>query len=107
MSGYNLRSRKVESNFTNENIETQSQSPISSTNSNNDLVCELETLREHNKNLYSKYNNISRSKFRMKNIISEKNEQISQLENKVKELLENKNNFTESKDIAEDWISLE
>ena len=75
--------------------------------SNDNLLCELETLRENNKNLYSKYNNISRSKNRMRNIITEKDEKITQLENKIKELLENKKNYTESKDLSDDWVSLD
>jgi hypothetical protein len=121
MPGYNLRSRKVETSFLNNNEDIEdiedieattierASSPISTSAeiSNGSIVCELETLRENNKNLYSKYNNISRSKYRMKNIISEKDEKITQLENKIKELLENKKNYTESKDLSDDWVSLE
>ena len=112
MPGYNLRSRKVETTFINndEDIDSttteKATSPIS-TSSNENLLCELETLRENNKNLYSKYNNISRSKSRMRNIITEKDEKINQLENKIKELLDNKKNYTESKDLSDDWVSLD
>ena len=43
----------------------------------------------------------------MKKILKEKDEKIAQLENKIKELLENKKNYTESKDLSDDWVSLE
>lgn len=115
MPGYNLRSRKVETTFTEIEDDVDSTttekatSPISveMETSTNNLISEIETLRENNKNLYSKYNNISRSKSRMRNIITEKDEKINQLENKIKELLENKKNYTESKDLSDDWVSLD
>ena len=80
MPGYNLRSRKVET-FLNNDEDTEvttekTTSPITSSAeiSNENLLCELESLRENNKNLYSKYNNASRSKSRMRNIITEKDD---------------------------------
>jgi hypothetical protein len=114
MPGYNLRSRKVETSFLNNNEDIEStfteraSSPISTdSNINESIICEIETLRENNKNLYSKYNNISRSKCRMKNIIQEKDEKINKLENTIKTLLENKKYNSESKDLSDDWVSLD
>ena len=114
MPGYNLRSRKVQTKSvsTNEDIETNN-SPVSTTSAStsplpfNDVESEIETLRENNKNLYSKYTNISRSKLRMKHVIEEKDAKIINLEKRIQDLLENKKNYSESKDLSEDWVSLE
>ena len=119
MSGYNLRSRKVEipniiieeTNSSDENSSIEETISLDTNKStedqSNNLLVELETLRENNKNLYSKYNNISRSKLRMKHVIEEKEARINKLENRIKELLEKQESYCESKELSEDWVSLE
>ena len=106
MSSYNLRSRTIQTNSVVEN-QVESVSASTSPIPDNGLEGEIENLRENNKNLYSKYTNISRSKYRMKNIIQEKDAKIANLEKKIQELLENKKNYSETKDLSEDWVSLE
>ena len=112
MSGYNLRSRKnnlikSETSTDNDVVILTNTSVDVMVNTDSNLSDELESLKENNKNLYSKYNNISRSKLRMKNLIQEKDAKIASLESKVKELLEKQNSFCETKDLADDWVSLQ